>query len=70
MMDTAVDRDRAGQEAAEAEAQAATQARSDHLMDLARSLDTATTREQAIDALEGVKRAHEPPPPEPWVKRL
>lgn len=61
--DTPQSRDIAGQAAAEEEAQAATQARSDHLMDLARSCDTEALREEAIEVLEGVRRAHEPPPP-------
>lgn len=64
------DRDYVKNQAGEAEAQAETQARSDHLMDLAKRCDNDVMRDQAIDSLEGVVKSHEPPPPPEWVGNL
>lgn len=61
--DTPVDRDQAGAAAAEREVNAAVNARKDHLYDLAERCDHDSMREEAIDALEGVVKSHEPPPP-------
>lgn len=47
-----------------------TQERRQRLFELAHAVDTDSAREDAIDALEGVKRSHEPPPPPKWVGRL
>lgn len=53
-------------EAVEAE----TQAERQRLFELAHAVDTDEARGEAIDALEGVKRAHEPAPAPTWPGRM